>query len=145
MSAEMTDFQIDDISLNPKLFEDRDNDPAAVIVRMKGHDGKGHPFIMVLLERREKMQLMMRAYTAWLWEPYHPITDQDFENLPDLYQISFAEESGASEQPILHVRSACTVRDSSGVTFDVMDENDGVFMNYINLNAGDSAVLELLK
>ena len=93
LATELSGFYIDEISTEPKLNANRDNDPGAIIVRMKGCDNDGHPVIMVLLEPDEEQMLMMRAYTAWLWEPYNPITDEDFESLPKLYEISFDDET----------------------------------------------------
>ena len=144
--TELSDFSIDEISTAPKLNKDRDNDPGAIIVKMEGHDNNGHPIIMVLVEPKEELMLMMRAYTAWLWEPYNPITDEDFESLPKLYEITFDDETTeVPDCPILHIRTRLSHMEADGWVTDDKEIDDGVYINLINMNAENSEILELLK
>lgn len=146
LSTELSDFTIDEISTDPKMKYNYKNDPGLIIVMMKGHLSNGHPFIMVLLEPHEYISGIMRAYVGWLWGPYDPVTDEDFGNLPDIYEITFDDkDTEAPERPILHVRTHTSyMKDGEWVPVDC-EVNDGVFINLINVNAEKSEILEMIK
>ena len=95
--------------------------------------------------RNMKMPYLVRAYNAWLWEPYDPITDEDFMNLPDLYEIAFEDKTtDAPELPILHVRTYSRHKEGDEWVTDDKEVYDGVFINLINVNAEDSEIMRLL-
>ena len=146
LSTELSDYTIEEISTDPKLKEYHENDPGAIIVMIKGHCSNGHPFTMVLLRPDENIKALLRAYIGWLWEPYNPITDRDFENLPDLYEITFDDNSTeAPEHPILHIRTRLSYMKNGEQVMDDKDVNDGVFVNLINMNAEKSEILEMIE
>ena len=140
MSMEMDDCRIDEVKIGPRLpFDIKAKDPELLIAYMKGHDHtKGRDFEYVLYEECEEAGLLQRLYVAVLWERYDPVTDEDFDKLPDIWGVTFVSREGI-DTPIVHVRYVCNA-DSDGA-FEV---DAGEKANLINTNV-DSDIMKLVK
>ena len=50
----------------------------------------------------DEMGIISCVYMSCFWEPYHPITDEDFKKLPVIYEIGFTDQD--SDKEMFHVR-----------------------------------------
>ena len=139
MSTELDDVQIDEVKIGPKLpFEITAKDPELLIAYVKGHDNKkGRDFECVIYEECEEVGLLQRFYVACLWGRYNPVTDGDFDKLPNIWGVGFVSD-GKSDKPIFHVRSMC---EAEGV--EPFEVDTGEKANLINTRV-DSEIMRLV-
>ena len=140
MSTELDDVRIDEVKAGPRLpFEIKAEDPELLIAYVKGHDNKkGRDFESVIYEECEEVGLLQRFYVACLWSRYAPVTDADFDKLPDIWGVGFVSNE-ESDTPIFHVRTMC---ESKGM--DSLELDTGEKTNLINTRA-DSDIMKLVR
>ena len=138
MSTELDDFRIDEIKAGPKLPYERDNDPEMLVVWMKGHDNKkDRGFEYVLYEECEKFVTAQTAYVGFLWTRYNPVSNEDIDNLPDIWGVSFISGQG-SKNPLLEVRAMCN---ADGI--EPFEVDTGDMQNLVNVDV-DSDIMKLI-
>ena len=140
MSTELEDVRIDEVKVGSRLpFDIKVKDPELLIAYIKGFDNdKNRDFECVIYEECEKSGLLQRFYVDVLLERYTPVTDEDFDRLPDIWGVTFtSEEEG--DIPIFHVRSMCNAGSDDAFEVDTGDK-----ANLINTNA-DSDIMRLVK
>ncbi|MBR1740703.1 MAG: hypothetical protein IJ733_02320 [Lachnospiraceae bacterium] len=140
MSIEMDGCRIDEVKTGPRLpFEIEAKDPELLIAYMKGHDNKkDRDFEYVLYEECEEVGLLQRFYVACLWGRYNPVTDEDFDNLPNIWGVGFVSKE-ESATPIFHVRPMCEAEGMEPFEVDTGEKS-----NLININV-DSDIMKLVK
>ena len=140
MSIGLDDCRIDDVKTGTGLpFEIKAKDPDLMIAYMKGHDNnKGRDFEYILYEECEEAGLLQRFYVAFLWGQYNPVTDEDFDNLPNIWGVTFVSNE-ESDTPIFHVRSMCEAEGMESFEVDT-----GEKANLINTNV-DSDIMKLVR
>ena len=87
-----------------------------MVAMLIGHDNQQDAdFIVGIFGKQEDLGIMAQAYLHYFWTPYHPVSDEDFDNLPVIFEIAFRESD--TEEPLFHVRWVC----SSGE--EIIDED----------------------
>lgn len=138
--TEIEDLELNTVSEGPNLPFEHDEDPGLLIAYAKGHDNtKGKDVEIVFFEEHEHPTIVEGAYLHLLWEQYDPITDKDFDNLPEVYGISFYAVDSDTTTPLFHVRMV-----ESGGTDDQIVMDTGDYLNLINKDA-DSEIMSLVR
>lgn len=135
--------RLDEVFPGPALPFECNDDPEAMIVLMRGYDvGSDKPVEMVLIEKNEKLSILTSLYVACIWGRFNPITDEDFQNLPDLYEVGFYTEGDDQEHPLLRMRWEMVP--VKGDNMARLEMDTGNYVNLINTNV-DSDVMKLLN
>ena len=140
MSTELDDVRIDEVKVGPRLpLEIKAEDPELLIAYVKGHDNKkGRDFECVIYEECEKVGLLQRFYVACLWGQYDPVTNDDFDKLPNIWGVGFVSNE-ESDTPIFHVRTMCETEGMEPLELDTGEKS-----NLINTTV-DSDIMKLIK
>ena len=98
------------------------DDPEAMIGMLKGREANGKEFIVALFGKWEDCEDVIFSY---IWRMYHPVTDSDFRNLPELIEIAFRDLD--SEKEMTHL---CW-RETTGKG---KEEKDTIFFDQHKIN-----------
>lgn len=87
------------------IQSETEDDPEVMIGMIKGHDRqKERDFIVAIFGKWEDFQDLSVPYIGMIWGMYHPVTDDDFKALPDLYEIAFEDLGENPEEAIRRIR-----------------------------------------
>lgn len=85
----------------PEGSETKD-DPEAMIGMLKGRDGEnGKEFIVAFFGKWDDCEDVVFQYVWYIWSMYHPVTDSDFEKLPELIEVAFRDLDREDEMVLL--------------------------------------------
>ena len=116
-------------------------DPEVMIGLIKGHDDeKDKDFLLAIFGDWDEFKDLSNAYIGVLWGMYDPQSDEDFENLPDIYEAAFIKRD--IDKPLLHVRYSIK-EERDGKVISDGEYYDGVKINLINTNV-DSDLISLI-
>ncbi|MBR3023398.1 MAG: hypothetical protein IKN85_06625 [Oscillospiraceae bacterium] len=127
-TTELEDIEIKEIWPHAALPYESEDDPEAMIGMIKAHDNKDDSdFIVGIFGDYEYARIIMYVYSRLFWEPYHPETNADFDNLPMIYKIAFADSD--SEEELLHCR---WTEKNDSVPVEVLAKMFGEKINVVN-------------
>ncbi|MBR3241584.1 MAG: hypothetical protein IKF90_02640, partial [Parasporobacterium sp.] len=107
------------------------DDPEVMIGLIKGYDNvKDKEFLLAVFGRWEDFQSVSNAYIGMLWGMYKPLTNEDFENLPQIYMVAFTKNE--SDQPLIKLRNRFQMEVNGVVTEE--REYEEVKVNLVNTN-----------
>ena len=107
---------------------------------IKGHDNvKDVDFLLAIFGNWDEFKDLSQSYVGNLWEMYRPASPEDFENLPQIYEIAFVESD--SEEAIIKRRCTLTVTADDGST--TKSEYEDLKLNLINTRL-DSEIIRLI-
>ena len=116
-------------------------DPEVMIGLIKGYDNvKDKEFLLAIFGRWEDFRSVSNAYIGMLWGMYKPLTNEDFENLPQIYMVAFTKNE--SDQPLIKLRNRFQMEVNGVVTEE--REYEEVKVNLVNTNV-DSKLIKIIK
>ena len=95
-----------------------------MIGMLEGREANGKEFIVALFGKWEDCENVIFSY---IWRMYHPVTDSDFRNLPELIEIAFRDLD--SEKEMTHL---CW-RETTGKGKEEK-EKDTIFFDHHKIN-----------
>ena len=101
------------------------DDPEAMIGMLKEREANGKEFIVALFGKWEDCEDVIFSCIWYIWRMYHPVTDSDFRNLPELIEIAFQDLD--SEKEMTHL---CW-RETTGKG---KEEKDTIFFDQHKIN-----------
>ena len=117
------------------------DDPEVMIGLIKGYDNvKDKEFLLAVFGRWEDFRSVSNAYIGMLWGMYKPLTNGDFENLPQIYMVAFTKNE--SDQPLIKLRNRFQMEVNGVVTEE--REYEEVKVNLVNTNV-DSNLIEIIR
>ena len=117
------------------------DDPEVMIGLIKGYDNvKDKEFLLAVFGRWEDFRSVSNAYIGMLWGMYKPLTNEDFENLPQIYMVAFTKNE--SDQPLIKLRNRFQMEVNGVVTEG--REYEEVKVNLVNTNV-DSNLIEIIR
>ena len=117
------------------------DDPEVMIGLIKGYDNvKDKEFLLAIFGRWEDFRSVSNAYIGMLWGMYKPLTNEDFENLPQIYMVAFTKNE--SDQPLIKLRNRFQMEVNGVVTEE--REYEEVKVNLVNTNV-DSNLIEIIR
>ncbi len=115
-------------------------DPEAMIGLIKGHDNeKDKDFLLAIFGDWDGFKDLSEIYIGALWGMYDPVSDRDFELLPDIYEAAFIHDD--SEHPMHRVRWTMTSPD--GDIEKLENSFDNTKINIVNIGV-DSEILRII-
>ena len=140
LTTEIRGLELGEVFEGPNLPFADDKDPGILIAYAKGQDSmRGKTVEIALFEEHEYPTIVEGAYLHLLWKRYDPVTDEDFEALPEVYGISFHADVADTTTPLFHVRMAV-----NGGMDDQIVTDTGDYLNLINKGA-DSEIMRLVR
>lgn len=116
-------------------------DPEVMIGLIKGYDNvKDKEFLLAVFGRWEDFRSVSNAYIGALWGMYKPLSNEDFENLPQIYMVAFTKNE--SDQPLIKLRNRFQMEVNGVVTED--REYEEVKVNLVNTNV-DSKLIKIIR
>lgn len=116
------------------------DDPEAMIGMLKGYDNaKGVDIIVAIFGQWEDFKDLSRSYFSIIWGMQDPMGYRDFESLPNIYEVAFAE-LGEETEPIQKRRWTVEVNKDGEVSSIPYDENK---LNLINTSV-DSGIIKII-
>ena len=117
------------------------DDPEVMIGLIKGYDNvKDKEFLLAIFGRWEDFRFVSNEYIGMLWGMYKPLTNEDFENLPQIYMVAFTKNE--SDQPLIKLRNRFQMEVNGVVTEE--REYEEVKVNLVNTNV-DSNLIEIIR
>ena len=117
------------------------DDPEVMIGLIKGYDNvKDKEFLLAVFGRWEDFRSVSNAYIGMLWGMYKPLSNEDFENLPQIYMVAFTKNE--SDQPLIKLRNRFQMEVNGVVTEE--REYEEVKVNLVNTNV-DSNLIEIIR
>ena len=117
-------------------------DPEAMIGMLTGYDNaKGVDIVVAIFGKWEDFEELSRQYFGVIWGMQNPTSYSDFEYLPNIYEVAFAE-LGEETEPIQKRRWIIEMKNSDGeVSTKPYDENK---LNIVNTSMEDSDIMRLI-
>ena len=117
------------------------DDPEVMIGLIKGYDNvKDKEFLLAVFGRWEDFRSVSNAYIGALWGMYKPLSNEDFENLPQIYMVAFTKNE--SDQPLIKLRNRFQMEVNGVVTEE--REYEEVKVNLVNTNV-DSKLIKIIR
>ena len=117
------------------------DDPEVMIGLIKGYDNvKDKEFLLAIFGRWEDFRFVSNEYIGALWGMYKPLSNEDFENLPQIYMVAFTKNE--SDQPLIKLRNRFQMEVNGVVTED--REYEEVKVNLVNTNV-DSKLIKIIR
>ena len=118
----------------------RDDDPEVMIGLIKGQDNeKDEEFLLAIFGDWEGFKDLAQSYFADLWGMYDPVSELDFKNLPQIYEVAFVHSD--SNEPLIKKRWTVT-EETDGVVTSEHEYND-IKINLVNTSI-DSEVVRII-
>ena len=138
-TTELEDIEIKEIWPHAALPYESEDDPEAMIGMIKAHDNKDDSdFIVGVFGDYKDACDIMHVYNRLFWETYHPETRGDFDNLPMIYKIAFADSD--SEKELLYSR---WTEKNDSIPVEVLAKMFGEKTNIINTR-NDSDLIKMI-
>ena len=108
LTTELSDFTVDEIIPGSKLPYENDLDPEHLVVYIKGRNNDtGKTVEYLFFEETPNKDNLNAAHIIYLnsvWRRYPTLFDEDLDDLPDVYTISFCSDADHKDQPICRLR-----------------------------------------